>query len=188
VNKHIAKIDGVPIFGALWTCMDSRYIRAQALTLTKAHDERLGPLSSIARSVDLYGHPKPRVAFSDDPVKVKVISILSILMSRFNEHVQDKPLLKTAFPSLFENLTPIAAAHGLDSLDLPSSTCLMVLDTPSLVEGVLSSLLSPLDLDENMYMCVSLDAEWNVSRRVGVSIIQIAPHSRPDVIYIIPVR
>ncbi|KAF8190775.1 hypothetical protein BJ912DRAFT_1058509 [Pholiota molesta] len=39
VNKHIAKVDGVPIFNALWTCMDSRYIRAQALTLTKAHDE-----------------------------------------------------------------------------------------------------------------------------------------------------
>ena len=23
INKHIAKIDGVPIFGVLWTCMDS---------------------------------------------------------------------------------------------------------------------------------------------------------------------
>lgn len=167
------------------TCMDSRYIRAQALTLTKAHDERLGPLSAIAHSVDLYGHPKPRVAFSDDPVKVRFISIL---MTRFNKYAQDKPLLKTAFPSLFDNLIPIAAAHGLDSLDLPSSTRLMVLDTPSLVEGVLSSLLSPLDLDENMHLCVSLDAEWNVSRRVGVSIIQIAPHSRPDEIYIIPVH
>ena len=53
--------------------MDSRYIRAQALTLTKAHDERLGPLSAIARSVDLYGHPKPHVAFSDDPVKVRFV-------------------------------------------------------------------------------------------------------------------
>jgi hypothetical protein len=109
-------------------------------------------------------------------------------MSTFNEHAQDKPLLKVAFPSLFENLTPIAAAHGLNSLNLPTSTCLMVLDTPSLVESVLSSLLSPLDLDENLHLCVSLDAEWNVSCRVGVSIIQIAPHSRPDEIYIIPVR
>ena len=53
--------------------MDSRYIRAQALTLTKAHDERLGPLSAIARSVNLYGHPAPRVAFSDDPIKVSYI-------------------------------------------------------------------------------------------------------------------
>jgi hypothetical protein len=28
VNKHMAKIDGCPIFSALWTCMDSRYIQA----------------------------------------------------------------------------------------------------------------------------------------------------------------
>jgi hypothetical protein len=53
--------------------MDSRYIRAQALTLTKAHDEQLGPLLVIARSVNLYGHPAPRVAFSDDPVKVRLV-------------------------------------------------------------------------------------------------------------------
>ena len=72
MNKHIVKIDGVLIFGALWTCMDSRYICAQALTLTKAHDEWLGPLAAIARSVNLYGHPAPCVAFSDDPLKVSL--------------------------------------------------------------------------------------------------------------------
>jgi len=70
VNKHIAKIDGVPIFGALWTCMDSRYIRAQALTLTKLHDERLGPLMAVANSLSAYGYANPPVAFSDDPTKV----------------------------------------------------------------------------------------------------------------------
>lgn len=51
--------------------MDSRYIRAQALTLTKAHDERVGPLAGIAKSLKLYGHPNPRVVFSDDPLKVR---------------------------------------------------------------------------------------------------------------------
>lgn len=70
INKHIAKIDGIPIFGALWTCMDSRYIRAQALTLTKAHEERTGPLTGIASSVQLYGYDYPSLAFSDDPIKV----------------------------------------------------------------------------------------------------------------------
>jgi hypothetical protein len=70
INKHIAKIDGVPIFGALWTCMDSRYIRAQALMLTKAHEERAGPLTGVANSIQLYGYDYPSLAFSDDPVKV----------------------------------------------------------------------------------------------------------------------
>ena len=50
--------------------MDARYIRAQALTLTKSHEERIGPLSDIAASIKLYGHENPRVAFSDDPTKV----------------------------------------------------------------------------------------------------------------------
>lgn len=51
----------------------------------------------------------------------------------------------------------------------------------------MSSILAPLDLDPNAHLCLSLDAEWNVSRRVGVSIIQIAPHSDPDTIFVIPV-
>jgi hypothetical protein len=50
--------------------MDSRYIQAQALTLTKGHEERAGPLSGIAQSIKLYGLADPVVAFSDDPVKV----------------------------------------------------------------------------------------------------------------------
>ena len=73
MNKHIAKLDGVPIFGALWTCMDSHYIRAQALTLTKSHEERAGPLMAIANSIKLYGHADPVVAFSDDPIKVSLL-------------------------------------------------------------------------------------------------------------------
>ena len=56
--------------------MDSRYIRGQALTLTKSHEERIGPLSDIAASVKLYGHEDPRIAFSDDPVKVSPIYLL----------------------------------------------------------------------------------------------------------------
>lgn len=50
--------------------MDSRYIRAQTLTFTKAHDERHGPLKGVADSIQRYGHPLPQIVFSDDPVKV----------------------------------------------------------------------------------------------------------------------
>ena len=81
----------------------------------------------------------------------------------------------------------MASAYGLKELKLPDSLRIMVLDSPTLVEGILSSLLSPLDFDENSVLAVSLDAEWNLSRRIGVSVIQIAPHSQPNKIYIIPV-
>jgi len=73
VNKHIAKIDGVSIFGALFTAMTSHYIRAQALTLTKSHEERAGPLGEISKSLHLYGYDEPLIAFSDDPIKVEHI-------------------------------------------------------------------------------------------------------------------
>lgn len=97
-------------------------------------------------------------------------------------------MLHAAFPSLAEKLTPMASAYGLKELKLPDSLHTMVLDSPTLVEGILSSLLSPLDFDKNAVLAVSLDAEWNLSRRIGVSIIQIAPHFQPNKIYIIPVR
>lgn len=66
----MAKADNLKIFNALYTIMDSRYIRGQAFTFTKSHDERLGPLMGIGRSNKRYGYPGPAVAFSDDPVKV----------------------------------------------------------------------------------------------------------------------
>ena len=81
----------------------------------------------------------------------------------------------------------MASAYGLKELKLPDSLRTIVLDSPTLVEGMLSSLFFPLDSNKNAVLAVSFDAEWNLSRRVGVSIIQIAPHSLPNKIYIIPV-
>ena len=69
VCNHVAKDGGIPLFTALWTAMTSHYIRGQALTLTKAHDERLGPLLGIAQSLRKYGYPDPPVAYTDDPKK-----------------------------------------------------------------------------------------------------------------------
>ena len=46
-----------------------------------------------------------------------------------------------------------------------------MLETAELVESVLSCWLAPLGVDDKAYLCVSLDAEWNVSRQEGVSIL-----------------
>ncbi|KAJ6558917.1 hypothetical protein B0H10DRAFT_1967203 [Mycena sp. CBHHK59/15] len=167
IVKHIANEDGVPIFGALWTCMTSRYIRAQALTLTKSHEERIGPLMGITTSAKRYGLGEPVVAYSDDPIK-------------------DKGMLCTAFPSLGKDLTPMAAAHGLKSLSLPAELTVTLLDSAQLVQDAFTALIGPLDSDKSAHICASFDAEWNMSRQVGISILQIALHSRPNTIYIIP--
>ncbi|KAK7016160.1 hypothetical protein R3P38DRAFT_2786521 [Favolaschia claudopus] len=168
INKHIAKVDGVPV-NALWTCMTSRYIRAQALTLTKSHEERYGPLKAIAQSVKKYGFRDPLVVFSDDPVK-------------------DKPLLLAAFPSLAEGLTPVAAAHGFCPLEIPDSISIQFLGTSALIDAALSPLTAVLDADPDAHLSISIDAEWNMSRKIGVSILQLAPHSESDSIFIIPVH
>lgn len=101
--------------------------------------------------------------------------------------IQDKRLVTAAFPSLLKNLTPIAAAHGLGSFVLPQTLSTLVLHTAEVVETVLSSLMEPLDKDPSDSLCLSLDAEWNISRSSGVSIIQLAPHLDPPSVYIIPV-
>ncbi len=54
--------------------MSSYYIRSQALTVTKSHEERIGPLMGIARSTRKYGYKEPAVVFSDDPMKACYIS------------------------------------------------------------------------------------------------------------------
>jgi len=97
-------------------------------------------------------------------------------------------MLITAFPSFKEGITPMAAAYGLSALTLPSSMDAMWLSTPELAELALLSVLAPIENNPNAHICVSFDAEWNISRNVGVSIIQIAPHNIPDTIFIIPVR
>ncbi|KAJ7047966.1 hypothetical protein C8F04DRAFT_1247577 [Mycena alexandri] len=157
IIKHIATYEGVPIFNALWTCMDAR------------HEERSGPLAAVAKSLKLYGYDDPKVVFSDDPVK-------------------DKALIYGAFPSLAKKLTPIATAHGLKALEPPANFSPNFLATGQQTEQVCSALMAPLELDPTAHFCVSLDAEWNVSRKVGVSILQIAPHTLPLSAFIIPVH
>jgi hypothetical protein len=96
-------------------------------------------------------------------------------------------MLITAFPSLKEGITPMAAAYGLSALKLPDSMEVTWLSTPELTELALLSILAPIENNPVAHICVSFDAEWNISRNVGVSIIQIAPHNIPDTIFIIPV-
>jgi len=60
-----------------------------------------------------------------------------------------------------------------------------MLETAELVESMLLCWLAPLGVDDKAYLCVSLDAEWNMSRREGVSILQLTSHTDQDHIYII---
>ncbi|KAJ7433027.1 hypothetical protein B0H11DRAFT_2209095 [Mycena galericulata] len=173
IIDHITGDEGLaimhyPACRLLQYCI-KEYIRAQVLTLTKGHEERIGPLKSVANSLKTYGHDDPKIVFSDDPVK-------------------DKALFYGVWRTLSQKLTPMATAHGLELLELPQNLDIKILETPARVEALCASLMASVDDDVKSHLCVSLDAEWNVSRTVGVSIVQIAPHSMPGCIYIVPGR
>jgi len=82
----------------------------------------------------------------------------------------------------------MAAAYGLKSLDLPLDFKIVWLGTSELVKNTFSSLMAPLDLDKNMSLTASIDAEWKMSQKSGVSIFQVAPHSQSDTVFITPVK
>jgi hypothetical protein len=82
----------------------------------------------------------------------------------------------------------MAAAYGLKPLELPADFKIVPLLTYDLIENVFSSLMDPLNLDSSRSLAASVDAEWNISRTRGVSILQVLPHSDSNVIYVIPVR
>jgi hypothetical protein len=57
----------------------------------------------------------------------------------------------------------MAAAYGLEPLDLPPDFKITWLGTYELVEITFSSLMAPLDLDKNMSLAANIDAEWKTS-------------------------
>lgn len=81
----------------------------------------------------------------------------------------------------------MAHAYGLEELKLPPGVYPIVLSTRTQVETHLSSLLDPIDIDADASLVVGFDAEWNVSRNLGVSVIQLAPEAC-SWIFVIPVR
>ncbi|KZT31665.1 hypothetical protein SISSUDRAFT_1067573 [Sistotremastrum suecicum HHB10207 ss-3] len=168
VVKHIAKIDGIPVFNALWTLMDSRYIRCQVLTLTKSHEERSGPFMELANTVDRFGFSDPQICYSDDPKK-------------------DERLVYSAFPSMASDLVLVPSLSGLDPFQSPEDIEVIHLRNSGLIEACMASMISTAS-DNATPLCVSLDAEWNISRPTGVSILQLLFHSSPSVVYIIHVH
>ncbi|KAL0574869.1 hypothetical protein V5O48_007096 [Marasmius crinis-equi] len=172
IVKHMIQEDGVVVHGSLWTAMTPYYIRSQALCLTKSHEERLGPLAGVAKSLRALGYQDPEVSFTGDPVK-------------------DKRLIYSVYPKAAHN-TPVAAAYGLEPFKFNVKAT--VLSTVAAVDAVLSPLvemIGPDNLDSSMRpdtsLCLSIDAEWNISCSIGVSILQLAPHTDPEAVYIIPV-
>ncbi len=85
-------------------------------------------------------------------------------------------------------LAPTAAVHGLKAVTMPDDLRSVVLATTETVNLALSSFMEAIDSHPSASLCLSLDAEWNMNRSLGVSLLQLFPHSEPSAIYLIPVH
>lgn len=87
------------------------------------------------------------------------------------------------------------AARPVEEFKLPPEIRITTLDNQNILEDTLSALTQHHSHSGAGAPAVpaaspvfGFDAEWNMSRRIGVSIIQLAPSALPKDIFIIPVR
>ncbi|KAF5357541.1 hypothetical protein D9757_012351 [Collybiopsis confluens] len=66
---------------------------------------------------------------------------------------------------------------------LPQSFKVKVVQRPEYIDKALKPLVDFLDQDPDALLYLSLDAEWNISRRTGVSILQLCPHFDSEVVH-----
>ena len=67
VVKHLGKVSGKSIFGALHTAVDEHgECRAMTLAINKSHDQCMLALAAILKSLRRYGHRDTELIFTDN--------------------------------------------------------------------------------------------------------------------------
>ena len=170
--KHIAKVDGVPIFTALITVTnDKGEIRVCNFVATKSHSQFTDALKQMRQSLNLYGHQQPEIFYTDN--------------------MADKAMLEECFPSLLRNVTPIEKHSNLPILSVPANI-IHVLSTTEEIDNALHAVMDHLAPSDG-YLAVGFDTEWNVDvlddgrvRGKGpTAVVQIA---LKDKVYILQVK
>ncbi|KIK55783.1 hypothetical protein GYMLUDRAFT_248378 [Collybiopsis luxurians FD-317 M1] len=139
--KHIAKVDGVPIFTALLTVTnDKGEIRVCNFVATKSHSQFTDALKRMRESLDLYGHKQPEVFYTDN--------------------MSDKAMLEECFPSLLKDIVPVERHSNLPAFTLPADI-IHVLSTTEEIDNTLRAVMEHLPTSGG-YLAVGFDAEWNV--------------------------
>ncbi|KAJ3963552.1 hypothetical protein EV361DRAFT_786209, partial [Lentinula raphanica] len=170
--KHIAKIDGVPIFIALLTVTNEKgEIRVCNFVATKAHSQFTDALKKMRASLELYGHAQPEIFYTDN--------------------MADKSMLEECFPSLLEGIVPVEKNSDLPLFAVPTDVIPKVLDSTAAIDNALRALMDRLPTSGG-FMVVGFDTEWNVDMaddgrirgRGPTAVVQIALR---DDIYILKV-
>lgn len=156
VPKHMSKINGQPIFEALYT-VTNEYgeIRSQILTFDKGQDQIKNALINLRRGLETTGFEPPKVFFVDDSV-------------------QSKSFLEGIFPSLKQNVTPVLESK-YRPLELPDGVDVALIQRSHIAEDAINELIQDA---ENSQIAVGFDCEWNWDAQLHiagkVALIQIA--------------
>ena len=143
-------------------------VRSLSFVATKAHAEFKPALVNVQHSLDQFGHPQPRVVYTDNPLA-------------------DKNFLESVFPSLLEDVVPVEKYASLEVFKLPSMVQVVTHDTATGINGACAAILSDLDAATgDTPLIVGLDAEWNYSTgkhgtQQPISVVQIACRNRVDI-------
>ncbi|KAJ3816684.1 hypothetical protein F5880DRAFT_1494027, partial [Lentinula raphanica] len=141
VAKHIAQVNGEPIFTALLTVTNAKgEIRVCDFVTTKSHSQFTDALVQMRESLKLYGHQQPKVFYTDN--------------------IADKGMLEECFPSLLNDVVPIEKHSDLPLLTVPSKI-IHVLATTEQIDNALRAVMERLP-SSGGYIAVGFDAEWNV--------------------------
>ncbi|KAE9391009.1 ribonuclease H-like protein [Gymnopus androsaceus JB14] len=162
--KHIAKVNGVPVFTALLTVTNEKgEIRICNLVATKSHSQFELALQRMRDSLQLYGHDQPSLFYTDN--------------------MSDKAFLEHSFPSLTADVVPVEKYAHLDLLKIHDTVNISVRNSIETIDTAMRTILSFLPDDDSMEtIIVGFDAEWNVeisergyiTGRGQTAIIQIA--------------
>lgn len=159
VTKHLAKVDGTPVFTALHTIMAGFFIRGQAFTYTKSHSERAPLVAGIADSVVRFQTGIPPMWINDDPPA-------------------NNALLAPFCDSIGAHLAACGIAKQAGSLELPSGFSKIVCNSDEEIASAFKEIVQ--DARHGEAQLYHVDAEWNTSRRVGISLLIICKHSDPS--------
>ena len=158
--KHLAHYEGTPVFNALFTVMTGFFIRSQVLTYTKSHAERAPVLADIAAGLQKYNTGIPPYWSDDDPEAIKS------MMAPFAE-------------ALRRNMKAPLKASNLKSLTLAENFQFIVCNTERQAEIAFGEIMAEINLRPSQQHIFHVDAEWNISRRTGVSCLVVMKHNDP---------
>jgi hypothetical protein len=168
IVKHLGKVSGKPIFGALHTAVNEHgECRAMTLTVNKSHDQCMPALAAIPKSLQRYGHGDTELVFTDNVRG-------------------DKAELERIFPSLTQGVTPVHSG-SLPVLTLPADWGIYMLETTWQVNTRLDALLDEIQQKSGGKFVVAMDMEWPVDKATGVQgLVSLLSVAFQHCVYLIP--